>query len=96
MPAKAEQYMIIKRPLLTEKSNHLIPTGVYTFEVDLHANKNQIAQAVRDIFNVKVSRVRTVLVKGCKNKRNRFGYFDESNWKKALVTLEKGQAIELT
>lgn len=96
MPAKNEQYGILKRPLLTEKSNHLIPNGVYTFEVALDANKSQIAQAVRDIFNVKVSKVRTVLVKGSKNKRNRYGYFDEANWKKALITLEKGQTIDIT
>lgn len=96
MPAKNEQFAILKRPLLTEKSNHMIPNGVYTFEVSLDANKNQIAQAVRDIFNVKVRKVRTVLVKGSKNKRNRFGYFDEANWKKALVTLEKGQTIEIS
>jgi len=70
--------------------------GVYAFEVNLDANKLQIAQAVRDIFNVKVAGVRTVRMKGRKNRRNRFGYFNESDWKKALITLEKGESIELT
>jgi ribosomal protein L23 len=35
-------------------------------------------------------------MKGRKNRRNRFGYFNESDWKKALVTLEKGETIEIT
>lgn len=95
MPALNEQYAILKRPLLTEKSSALLPDGIYTFEVALEANKLQIAQAVRDIFKVKVKKVRTVLVKGCKNKRNRYGYFDEPNWKKAMITLEEGQSIDL-
>jgi large subunit ribosomal protein L23 len=71
-------------------------SGVYVFEVDLNANKLQIAQAVRDVFKVKVASVRTMRVKGQKNKRNRYGYFDQSDWKKALITLEKGETIELT
>jgi len=96
MPAKNEQYAVLVRPLMTEKSNHMMAAGVYTFEVAPEANKPQIAQAVRDIFNVKVARVRTVTVKGSKNRRNRFGYFDEKDWKKAMITLEKGQTIDLT
>ncbi|MBE7492643.1 MAG: 50S ribosomal protein L23 [Planctomycetes bacterium] len=95
MPATAAQYAIIKRPLLTEKSSALMPDGVYTFEVDVNANKLQIAQAIRDIFNVKVKKVRTVTVRGRKNRRNRFGFFSEPNWKKALITLEEGQSIEI-
>lgn len=95
MPATPEQYAIIKRPLVTEKSSALMPEGVYTFEVALDANKSQIAQAVRDIFNVKVRKVRTSRLKGEKNKRTRFGYFDQSDRKKALVTLEKGESIEI-
>lgn len=96
MPATTQQYAIIKRPLITEKSSALMPEGVYTFEVDINANKLQIAQAIRDIFNVKVAKVRTVTVRGRKNKRNRFGFYSESNWKKALITLEEGQSIEIS
>lgn len=96
MPAKPEQYQIIKRPLVTEKSSARMPDGIYTFEVALDANKSQIAQAVRDIFSVEVTGVRTTIVKGRKNRRNRFGYYDESNWKKAHVTVAKGQSIEIT
>lgn len=96
MPTKTELYGVLKRPLITEKSSAQMVDGVYAFEVDLDANKLQVAQAVRDIFKVKVAKVRTIRMKGRKNRRNRFGYFNESDWKKALVTLEKGESIELT
>lgn len=96
MATKTELYGVLKRPLITEKSSVQMQNGVYVFEVELGANKLQVAQAVRDIFKVKVAKVRTVRMKGRKNRRNRFGYYNESDWKKALVTLEKGESIELT
>jgi large subunit ribosomal protein L23 len=96
MSVQPEQYNILKRPLITEKSSGQMVNGVYAFEVDVDANKLQIAQAVREVFKVKVARVRTIRMKGTKNNRNRYGYFDRSDWKKALVTLEKGETIELT
>jgi large subunit ribosomal protein L23 len=96
MSVQPEQFQILKRPLITEKSSVQMANGVYVFEVDLAANKSQIAQAVRDVFKVKVAKVRTMRIKGQKNKRNRYGYFDQSDWKKALITLEKGESIELT
>lgn len=96
MPVQPEILDILKRPLITEKSSDQMADGVYAFEVDLNANKLQIAQAVRDVFKVKVAKVRTIRMKGRKNRRNRYGYFNESDWKKALITLEKGESIELT
>lgn len=96
MKASPEQLRILKRPLDTEKSSGQRENGVYTFEVDLGANKHQIAQAVRDAFGVQVEKVRTIRMKGRRNRRNRYGYFDESDWKKALITLKQGEAIELT
>ncbi len=97
MPATSEHYAIIKRPVVTEKSSHLMATkNCYAFEVASDANKAMIADAVRNIFGVKVKSVRTVKMKGRRNRRNRFGYFNESDWKKALVTLEKGQSIEIS
>jgi large subunit ribosomal protein L23 len=96
MSVQPEQFQILKRPLITEKSSVQMTNGVYAFEVDINANKLQIAQAVREVFKVKVAKVRTMRMKGQKNKRNRYGYFDEGDWKKALITLEKGETIELT
>lgn len=96
MPVSPEQYQILKRPMITEKSSEQMADGVYVFEVELNANKLQIAQAVRDVFDVKVAKVRTIRMKGRKNRRNRYGYYNESDWKKALITVEKGESIELT
>lgn len=96
MPAKPEQFDVLVRPMITEKSSVQMEEGVYVFEVALGANKHQIAQAVRDIFDVKVKKVRTQRMKGRKNRRNRYGYFNESDWKKAMVTLEEGEGIEIT
>lgn len=96
MPAKVEHYAILKRPLVTEKSsNRQADLNVYTFEVAGDANKNKIAEAVNAIFGVEVVKVRTINMKGRKNRRNRYGYYDESAWKKALITVKEGQSIEL-
>ena len=98
---------IIKRPLLTEKGTRLRETGglPYTpepealkqklmFEVARDANKIEIRQAVKKLFNVEVEEVRTVLVRG---KMKRIGRFSgmRPNWKKAIVTLKAGQTVEL-
>lgn len=96
MAASPEHYAILKRPLVTEKSSaRQADLNVYSFEVAKDANKNKIAEAVHAIFGVEVTKVRTINMKGRRNRRNRYGYFDESNWKKALVTLKEGQSIEL-
>lgn len=95
MANKRDLYGVLKRPMVTEKSSVQMENGVYAFEVGLEANKYQIAQAVRDIFGVKVAKVRTMRMKGRKNRRNRFGSYNEKDWKKALVTLEKGESIEI-
>ncbi len=96
MAAKAELYGVLKRPIVTEKSNDQMANGTYAFEVELNANKYQIAQAVRDIFGVKVAKVRTVRMRGRRDRRIRYGYFNEKDWTKALVTLAKGESIEIT
>jgi large subunit ribosomal protein L23 len=96
MAAKIDHYAILKRPLVTEKSSaRQADLNVYTFEVATDANKNKIAEAVHAIFGVEVVKVRTINCKGRRNRRNRHGYYDESNWKKALITLKEGQSIEL-
>lgn len=96
MAANTEHYAILKRPLVTEKSsNRQADLNVYTFEVATDANKLKIAEAVHAIFGVDVLKVRTINVKGRRNRRNRYGYFNESDWKKALVTIKEGQSIEL-
>jgi len=88
---------ILKRPIVTEKMTALQEKGHYAFEVDLSANKIDIAKAVEKKFNVKVLDVRTVRHKGkAKSQMTRKGRFAgrTSAWKKAIVRLKEGDKIE--
>jgi large subunit ribosomal protein L23 len=86
---------VIKRPLLlTEKGNVLREKqNTFLFEVDRRANKIQIKQAVETLFNVKVTDVRTLIVRGHTRRMGR-GYAKTPNWKKAIVSLKDGDSIE--
>ena len=87
-------HQVIIRPLITEKNTNLMPLGKYCFEVDRSANKVQIKAAVEEIFNVKVTQVHTMNVRGKQRRRGmRYGY--TADWKKAIVTLAEGDRIEL-
>jgi large subunit ribosomal protein L23 len=83
---------IILRPLLTEKSAQATEAeNTYAFEVGSKATKLEIKEAVERLFDVRVSTVRTLVVRG---KLKRFGrhYGKRPNWKKAYVTVE-GDAV---
>lgn len=83
---------VIKRPILTEKTNTLQAANTYTFEVDYAANKYQIKKAVEFIFQVKVVRVNTIKVDKKFKRLGRFeGYLNR--YKKAIVTLKEGDVI---
>lgn len=86
---------IIKRPLmLTEKGNILRETqNQFLFEVDRRANKIQIREAVEKLFSVKVTDVRTLIVRGHMRRMGR-GYEKTRNWKKAIVSVKEGDTIE--
>ncbi len=88
-------HSIIKRPIITEKTNHLREEdGRYVFEVDVDANKIQIRHAVESIFNVGVLDVSTMIMHG-KKKRFRRGFGKKPNWKKAVVTLRPEDTIDI-
>jgi large subunit ribosomal protein L23 len=81
--------------LVTEKGSRLREEGnKYLFSVVRDANKIDIKRAVQEIFNVKVKDVKTLVVHG---KVKRMGAFEgkRPDWKKAVVTLEEGQSIDL-
>ena len=85
---------IIRRPIvLTEKSNQLRDKNVVVFEVRREANKIQIKDAVQKLFNVKVTAVNTLVMRG-KDRRMGRGYAKMQNWKKAMVTLKEGDNID--
>ncbi len=85
---------IIFRPLITEKSMDLLNDNKYTFLVEKRANKTEIKNAIEDIFNVKVEKVRTMIVKG-KLKRMGRTQGKRPDRKKAIITLKTGQKIRL-
>ena len=88
-------YEIIEQPLVTEKSVETAEHGKYTFRVSKNANKIEIAQAIEQIFNVKVDRVNTLTVRGKTKRVGRFPEGRTSNWKKAIVTLQPGQKLDI-
>ncbi|MCX6357005.1 MAG: 50S ribosomal protein L23 [Candidatus Aureabacteria bacterium] len=91
-----DRYSVIKRPLITEKATGKMETdGKYSFEVDSKANKIEIKRAVEAAFKVSVTKVNVVSMRG-KLKRVRWQPGHTPDWKKAVVTLKKGDKIEYT
>jgi large subunit ribosomal protein L23 len=94
VPKELHLYAVLLRPLVTEKTTVLTGQDKYVFEVDIRANKNQIKEAVQVAFNVRVTDVNTMVMKG---KPKRFGrrVTTRPDWKKAIVTLVSGDKIEM-
>jgi large subunit ribosomal protein L23 len=78
-----------KASLLGEKSNQ------YVFRVDPRANKLQIKQAIEEVLGKKVVRVNTCQYAGKKKRERRADFGRRAHWKKAIVTLAKGEKIDL-
>jgi len=88
-------YQVIKRPVVTEKSNKLNEKlNQVVFEVHWEASKSEIKQAVEKIFNVKVDKVRTMKAAGKSKNYGRKRVQRQSPFKKALVTLKQGSKID--
>ena len=88
-------FEVLRRPLITEKSTILQDgQNKYAFEVDPRANKAQVKAAVERSFNVSVSDVNMIVLKG---KRKRFGrrMTQRPSRKKAVVSLKAGDRIQL-
>lgn len=87
-------YSVVIRPLITEKATLLAGDRKYAFEVDRRANKNQIRSAVQMAFDVQVTKVNTLNVRG---KRRMVGrrVSQTRSWKKAIVTLAEGNSIQI-
>ncbi len=90
-------YIVIKRPLVTEKSTMLSGANQYIFEVDMRANKPQIKTAVEKAFDVTVTNVNVMVMKAKPRGNARLGRKKTygKDWKKAVVTLAAGNKIEL-
>jgi large subunit ribosomal protein L23 len=87
-------YQVVLRPLVTEKGTHQSTRyNSYTFMVNPIATKDQIAAAVKELFNVRVEKVRTQTRKG-KVARFRQHMGQQPDWKKAIVTLNEEDKID--
>lgn len=85
---------ILRRPVITEKSTEMQDGGRYTFEVAPRANKYQIRRAVEEAFDVNVTKINTMTVRG-KTKRYGARVSSRPSWKKAVVTLKRGDTITI-
>ncbi|MBI4697902.1 MAG: 50S ribosomal protein L23 [Nitrospirae bacterium] len=88
-------YKVLISPLFTEKGARLKETeNKLLFKVASDANKIEIKKAVEQIFKVKVDSVKTI---NCKGKLKKMGRYEgkRPDWKKAIVTLKKGEKLDL-
>lgn len=87
---------ILIKPIISEKSLKDASQGKYTFLVNKDSNKTQIKRAIEEVFNVKITSVRTNITKGSTTKNTKVGrkvkIFAD---KKARVTLIEGQTIAI-
>ena len=95
MSAKPEHYDVIRKPIITEKTTMASENGAVVFEVAIDSNKPSINEAVESLFDVKVKAVNTTITKG-KSKRFRGMLGKRRDVKKAYVTLEEGNTIDVT
>ena len=86
--------VVLKQPHVTEKAVMLAESGQYVFQVMPRATKKQVQEAIHNLYNVDVKRVRMIVMPA---KANRFGRYQgyKSGYKKAIVQLKKGQKIEV-
>lgn len=90
-------YNVIKRPLVSEKTAVFAENNKYVFEVFPNVDRNDVAAAVAALFKVTVTRVNIINVKGKQraSRVHRGQVIKAPNVKKAIVSLKKGDKIEL-
>ncbi|MBZ4689943.1 50S ribosomal protein L23 [Cereibacter changlensis] len=95
MTVKPEHYDVIRKPIITEKATMASEANAVVFQVAMDATKPAIKEAVEAIFGVKVKAVNTTITKGkVKKFKGRLGV--RSDKKKAYVTLEEGNTIDVS
>ncbi len=89
-----DAYKVIMKPLVTEKVSGLGALNKYVFAVANKANKIEVAKAIKQIYGIKPTGVNIIRMEG---KKARYGRISgrRKDWKKAIVTLPKGQAIKI-
>lgn len=91
---KCNSNHIIKYPIITDKATRLLENNKYSFIVDPHSDKITIRTSIENLFNVKVIKINTCQLP---RKKKRVGKYIgwKSHYKKAIVTLSKGDTINL-
>ena len=92
VPATA--YKVLHMPLVTEKAADIQADNKYVFAVAKNANKIQIAQAVEEVYGVKPQSINVMRMRG-KNVRYGRVFGKTKEWKKAIITLKKGDSIQV-
>lgn len=87
--------MIIKRPIITEKTSNLAKENQYVFEVEKEATKGKIKKEVEEMFGVDVLSVKIIRIP---EKRRRLGRISgwRKGYKKAIVKIKEGQKIDIS
>lgn len=82
------------RPIISEKAARLAETGKYMFEVSVNSNKIDIKKSIKELYGVQPEGVNVMNVRG---KQVRWGkhFGKRKNWRRAIVTIKKGQSIDL-
>lgn len=93
--AKNRDYSVILSPVITEKATRILENNQVIFNVSPNATKPQIKNAIEALYSVKVSNVNTINIKG-KQKIFRGIKGKRTGTRKAIVSLEKGQSIDLS
>ena len=89
---------ILRRPIITEKSNYQAgDLNQYVFEVSMDATKQMVKDAIETVFDVDVARVNIINVPAKRSRRwrNRRVKVRRSAYKKAIITLEPGESIDV-
>lgn len=87
-------YRVLVKPLVTEKATDLSANNKYVFVVASEANKIEVAKAINVVYGVKPVAVNIISVKGKVVSRGRIKG-QRKDWKKAVVTLKKGDSIKI-
>ncbi len=95
MAATIRNFDVLLSPHITEKATLLSEQNKVVFKIALDASKDEVASAVEAIYNVKVTKVNTIVTKG-KTKRFKGIMGRRVDVKKAIVTLAEGQTIDIT
>lgn len=90
----SRSHEILIKPLVTEKATFLSAENKYVFEVSVSANKIEVAKAIEDIYGIRPTRVNIARVGGKKVTYGRLTG-ERKSWKKAIITLPKGESINV-